>query len=155
MARADEGVDSAVARWGNLTLEERVADRLAAILFATAEIADMIALGDSPAGLEAVRTTVEEIGRSLRILVAQLPASGAGAFRNVVSAAYRDPELEQVLLKLDADLRHSSHFTRGAERDAWWEQVECEASAYALAFYYEIRRLDDLRLWGFRAPQRQ
>jgi hypothetical protein len=139
----------ALARWGNLSLEERVADRLAAILFSAAELGDMIALAESPAGFEPFRVAAEEIGRSLRSLVAQLPTSiTAAAFRNVVSAAERDPELEQVLLKLDGDLRRSSDFTKGAERDAWWEQVEHEASPYALAFYYEIRRLDDLRLWG-------
>ncbi|MEO8379649.1 MAG: hypothetical protein ABI779_08290 [Acidobacteriota bacterium] len=150
MTSARERADNdAVARWGNLPLEERVADRLAAILFAAAETGDMIALAEHPAGLEPFRVAVEEIGRSLRGLIAQLSTSITdAAFRNVVNAAERDPELEQVLLKLDGDLRRSSAFTKGAERDAWWEQVEHEASPYALAFYYEIRRLDDLRLWG-------
>jgi hypothetical protein len=148
--RAD---DDAVARWGNLTLEERVADRLAAILFAAAEIGDMVALAESPAVLEPFRVAAEEIGRSLRNLVAQLPTSISDlAFRNVITAAERDPELEQVLLKLDGDLRRSADFTKGAERDEWWEQVEHEAAPYALAFYYEIRRLDDLRLWGTSRP---
>ena len=145
----DKADNEALARWGNLTLEERVTDRLGAILFAAAEISDMIALAESPSTLDPFRAAAEEIGRSLRTLVAQLPTSITDApFRNLVSAAERDPELERVLLELDAELRRSSGFTRGAERDGWWEQVEREASSHALVFYYEIRRLDDLRLWG-------
>lgn len=57
----------------------------------------------------------------------------------------RDPELVQMLVQLDGDLSRS-HATTGKERDTWWEQIEKDAAPYALAFYYEIRRLDRLRL---------
>ena len=53
--RGDDGVLDAIARWANLPLEERIAERLAAILFAADEIRDMVALAQ-PSNAAAYQT---------------------------------------------------------------------------------------------------
>jgi hypothetical protein len=127
----------AVAWWANLTLEERVAERMAVILFAAAdEIRDMMALAGQPWNASALQRAAEQVHELVQPVLPPLA-------RLTDVSIERDPELEQMLLQLDGDLS-CSHITPGSERDVWWEQIEREAAPYALAFYYEIRRLDSL-----------
>ena len=114
--RGDSGELGAVSRW-----EERVAERMAVILSAEDEFRDMVTLAGPPLNASPLQHPVEQVDDSIE----------------------RDPELEQTLLRLDADLT-CSYTTRGKDRDLWWEEIEKKAAPYALAFYYEIRRLDSL-----------
>ena len=135
---------NAVARWANLPLEERIAERLAAILFAADEIRDMVAVAELSPHTSAFLRASEQVRELVQPLLPPLA-------RLTDISIERDPELEQMLLQLDGDLSRS-HTTRGKERDAWWEQIEQDAAPYALAFYYEIRRLDSLLLARSFAP---
>ncbi|MDP9191110.1 MAG: hypothetical protein M3P06_05350 [Acidobacteriota bacterium] len=144
--RGDDGVLDAVARWANLPLEDRIAERLAAILFAADEIRDMVALAGRPSDAAAFQSAAEQVHDLVQPLLPPLA-------RLTDLSIERDPELEQMLLQLDGDLSRS-HATRGKERDTWWEQIEQGAAPYALAFYYEIRRLDYLLLARSFAPAR-
>jgi hypothetical protein len=114
--QGDDVFLDAVARWANLSLEERIADRLAAILLAADEIRDMVSLAGQPSA------------RLADVLIE------------------RDPELELMLVQLDAELSRSQDIC-GMERETWWEQIDKRAAPCALAFYYEIRRLDRIRIW--------
>lgn len=61
------------------------------------------------------------------------------------SALRREPELEDVLRDLEARLAEIAHI-RTREYDDKLAVVEALAAPYALAFVYEIRRLDELLL---------
>lgn len=127
-----------VARWANMSLDERIAERLTTILFAADEIRDMVVLAGKPSSAltaEKVAEQVQELAQSL------LPP----LTRLADASIERDPELEELLVKLDIDLSQSCAM-RGNERDRWREQIEREAAPYALAFYYEIRRMDSIGL---------
>lgn len=137
MQGGDETAD-AVARWANLSLEERIVDRVAAILFAADEIRDMVSLAGQPSRVLTLLSVAEQVHELVQPLLPPLT-------RLTDVSIERDPELEAMLLQLDVDLSRSEA-THGRERDAWWKQIEHEAAPYALAFYYEIRKLDRLRL---------
>ena len=127
--------------WANLTLEERVIDRLAAIAFAAEQIQNMLATERPLVGRrlgvdKAVREISDLVGSVFPIL-----------HRRTSAAGERDPDLEEFLGDLDRELQELEHL-RGPERDIARGHVERKAAPYALALYYELRRLDDLRVWG-------
>jgi hypothetical protein len=61
------------------------------------------------------------------------------------AALRRDPEIEDVLAGLEAQLREMEHARTGRYDDKL-AIVEALAAPYALVFVHEIRRLDDLVL---------
>lgn len=134
----DGKLPDAVARWANLSLEERIADRVFAILFAADEIRDMVALAGQPSSASAFQRVAEQVHELVQPLLPCL--TGLISF-----PVERDPEVEQILLKLDISFSRSEAI-RELDRDTLWERLENEAAPYALAFYYEIRRLDRFRL---------
>ena len=125
----------------NLSLEERIADRVEAILFAAGEIRDMIALADAiagepPAEFDRVAERIYELVHPL------LPFLTTFSAPNVE----RDPELEAAMLRLEAEMSRLLDRRSGLQTDEAWDRLDTSAAPYALAFFFEIRRLDHLYL---------
>ena len=126
--------------WLNLSPERQITDRSMAIMFAADEIDGIVALAETPPHLAPFALFAEGVHELARKLLPHLQLDHA-------AIPARDPELEEVLTKLDGELARSAQL-RGRELDLWREQVEKETAPYALALYYEIRRLDRLRIRG-------
>lgn len=141
MSSSEGKTASHLAAWANLPLRDRVADRFAAIIFAAEQIQSMLdiegPLEDAPFDIAGTARAVSGLVRSVFPLL-----SGT-----MLRLGERDPELEEVLVRLDRDLNRVDRL-RGPECDEAREEVERWAAPYALAFYCELRRLDDLRIWG-------
>jgi hypothetical protein len=131
------------ATWTSLSLEKRLADRMLAIRFAADEVREVIAVAsrtaDIPASAAAFDGTAEQIRNLMRPL---LPLLESITSTNVE----RDAELEDVLVQLDADSAGVRKRASAEERERARCEIEAAAAPYALAFYYEIRRLDSLRV---------
>jgi hypothetical protein len=124
-----------------MTLNERVLDLLADIVFATEEIRDMV---DLEQGLElfvGFNASLGAIGLESKRVMQQL--SGA-APRTLGDHEFgRDHALADVLDDIARRLASISHICTRDYDDAL-VLVEAFAAPYALAFFHEIQRLDAL-----------
>ena|SRR5215212_10522570 len=128
-----------LARWANLPPEARIADRLADILVAVHDVRTI--LEDVPQlrdtlfhriYIEGVLGCVEELTRKL---IERMPSP--------VAEIERDPELAAILDAV-ADRLRSRDRLQGIARDVALAALEMFAAPYALVFYDEIRRLDQI-----------
>lgn len=133
----------ALATCGGLPLERRLADRMLAIGLAADEIRDRIALASSIGAVPASAATFDRTARQIRNLMRPLLPLLESM---TTTGVERDAELEDVLLRLDADTAGVADRESAEGRENAWREIEVTAAPYALAFYYEIRRLDSLRL---------
>lgn len=137
MSRCHDRSDDGVARWANLSTEERIADLLGDIAVAVAALRDVAVFETPPAALENVdlhaALTVFEI--ITRELLCGLPRPE--------KLPPRDPELQDVLTAIENRLLVMQR-VNGLDRDALQADAERLAEPYALAFYFEIRRLDSM-----------
>ncbi|HWW61856.1 MAG TPA: hypothetical protein VN181_10850, partial [Thermoanaerobaculia bacterium] len=76
MSRWHDRSIAGAARWGNLSLEERLSDRLADIMIATEEIRDMLAGASSPANHEDINCAVARIYEEASAVMLRLPEPG-------------------------------------------------------------------------------
>jgi hypothetical protein len=124
-------------RWGNLSPEERIAGHMTDIVDAAGHVRDVLAAEPylpsvAMFDLRAAVTIIETIAHEL--LVA-LPACGP--------PPQRDPELAEVLDAVADRIARASRL-RGEARDTALGSIEDFAAPYALAFFYEIERLEKL-----------
>lgn len=124
-------------RWGNLSPEERIAEHMTEIVDAAAQVRDVLAAEPylpsvAMFDLRAAVTIIETIARELLVV---LPACGP--------PPQRDPELAEVLDAVAGRLARVARL-RGDVRDTALGSIEDFAAPYALAFFYEIERLEKL-----------
>lgn len=116
-------------------------DRAAAMSFAAEQIVLMVDAAGAPSdGLIAVARIGEMARDGLRPALATLPSAA-------LAKVERDAEVARILAVLDAEFARRDG-GQGPSEDARWSRAEILARPYALALYFEIRRLDALWLWG-------
>jgi hypothetical protein len=140
----DRSLDG-IARWANLSPEERVADRVADILTAAEDIRTMIGglRSDRLLALE-IESAIEAIDETASSVMVLLPQPGAGP--------QRDPAVQSVLEDIDVWLQAESAKPESEERDIRFA-LQAFAAPYAPLLYFEIRRLEYL-LGVLRPPAR-
>ena len=137
MGRRDHQND-ALAAWANLSLEQRISDRTAAVILAAEQIRIMAELVESPSTLlTSIGAAAARAEYELRPLLSQLPV-----MPNAVGD--RDMEVAKILAELDRRLISGSR--GGPTSNTAWASAERVARAYGLAFYFEIRRLEHVWL---------
>lgn len=135
MSRWHDRSPSGRATWRALLPEERVADRLADILAAAADLRDIVTESPSPLlpghDLRAAVTIMETLTRAL---MERLPPPQCSSF-------YRDEETAEILDEVDRRLEAIDRLPR-TDRDAEHDAVERFAAPWVLVFFYEIRYLE-------------
>ncbi len=129
-----------MAAWGNMPLNERVLDRLADIIIAADEVRDMVEAEHGFEPFDGFYTSLRSIKLDAGHVMQQLRPDGA---RGCTDADARDPELTEVLNEIARRISANIVPPTGDARDAL-TKVEMYAAPYALAFFYEIQRLDAL-----------
>jgi hypothetical protein len=119
-----------IATWANLPIEERLADRLADLMLAADEIADMLQHGQN-AAVPPIHAQIARIYEEASAVMVLLPQPGLGPSR--------DPEVADVLDRISAVLAEA-----GAVQDEAYARAEAICAPYGLALYFEIIRLDAL-----------
>lgn len=137
MSRWHDRSPGGLARWGNLSPEDRFADRVADLLLAVEDLRDILderpSLAVGPlAGLD-IAAMLGDVQRVAVAFSERLPAPAL--------PPSRDPELAHVLCETDHRLRRLRH-VHGIARDVVLAAVERYVAPYALALFHEIRRLD-------------
>jgi hypothetical protein len=136
-----------LARWGNLPVEAKIADRLADLMFAADEILGLLGMTRAavPAHLAAeIEARIARIYDDASALMVQLPPAH--------STPRRDAEVAEVLDAIAIALERVEPL-RGTERDVALGWVEAMAAPYALIFYYEVCRLDEVLGVSFSRPR--
>jgi hypothetical protein len=125
------------ARWANLPLEVRFAHSLAALRFATEELRLVIDQADAGGTFPDLADASAAISELLRPLLRHVVATPAG------DRVQRDEEIAEVLDRLGHDLAGLKEL-RGPHRDEELARIEAIAAPYALVFYNEVCRMDDV-----------
>lgn len=136
---------SGLAAWGNTTLNARVLDLLADIVFAADEIRDMVEIEHGFPSFDGFADALARISTDADGLIQQLGNGRGATARDVTSGdSYaRDPEIAELLAAI-AQRLNALEPIQGPEHEEALELVEAYASRYALALFYEISRLDAL-----------
>jgi len=137
----DEAV--AISASGGFPFDQRIAERMAAILAAADEVRELIARADLAGSIAASVLAFDKTAEQIRQLVHPLlPLLPMLRSKNI----HRDPELEAVLSQLDLNMSRLADRRSGEQVEKVWNELEITAAPYAIAFYFEIRRLDHLCL---------
>jgi len=135
MSRWHDRSPAGVATWANLSLEERLADRLSDMLLAAQEIQELLASAPDRSDLADLSEVMQRTHGDASAILRRLPAP-----RDIPE---RNPELADVLDRINRALEEISG-VRGQEHDVMLGWVEQLAASEVLSLFYEIQRLDAL-----------
>jgi hypothetical protein len=135
MSRWHDRSPGGIATWANLSLDERLGDRVSDILLAAHEVHELLANAPDRSDLGGMDDVARRIHDDARAVMSCLPRPA--------DIPERDPELAAVLDRIGTALNEISILS-GPEYDVMLGWVEHMAAPNVLSLFNEIERLDAL-----------
>jgi hypothetical protein len=135
---------NSLAEWANMTLEARVLDLIADIVFAADEARTLLEIETAPPPSNGLTDALARISTEANALIERLGSSRRVTAGDPTRYPYtRDSEVAELLQAIRQRIE-ALEAIRGPERDEALVLVEAYAAPYALALFYEVNRLDSL-----------